>query len=177
MKIRFYFLTLFLTICFSVNAQNGFQQEVISYLTTNGTVTQYNGVYDDMLGVLKQQFAKANVPQTEWDALKGDKSKAVDQVIRMFASAYRKHFTQDDISKMNAFFSTDAGVQMRLDPDGLNKEQRLQVGEFYNSEVAKKLDSVKVDLTTDVSQISEYWSRDLFNATMNSLIAKGYSPQ
>lgn len=177
MKIRFYFLTLFLTICFSVNAQNGFQQEVISYLTTNGTVSEYDGVYDDMIGVLKQQFANANVPQTEWDALKNNKSKSVDQVIRMFASAYRKHFTQDDITLLNDFFSSDAGVQMRLDPDGLNKEQRLAVGEFYKSPVATKLDGVKVELTTDISQISEYWSRDLFNASMNNLIAKGYSPQ
>jgi hypothetical protein len=177
MKIRFYFLTLFLTICFSSNAQNGFQEAVISYLSNNGTVAEYNGVYDAMLDVLKKQFSNANVPESDWDAFKADKPEAVNQVVRMFSSAYRKYFAQDDISKLNAFFSTEAGRQMRLDPDGLNKEQRLEVGAFYNSPVAKKLDSVKGELTRDISQISEYWSRDLFNATMNSLTAKGYSPQ
>ncbi|MFT7072301.1 hypothetical protein [Patiriisocius sp. Uisw_017] len=66
---------------------------------------------------------------------------------------------------------------MRLGLDSLNKEQRLVVGEFYTSDLYKKVDGVKLELTTDVSQISEFWSRDLFNAAMNSLTAKGYSPK
>jgi hypothetical protein len=52
-------------------------------------------VYDDMINVLKQQFANAKVPQSEWDTLGKDKSKSVNQVIRMFASAYRKYFNEE----------------------------------------------------------------------------------
>lgn len=177
MKLRFVFLTLLCVICFSVTAQNKFQQEVITYLTVNGTVKQYNTVYDDMINVLKQQFANAKVPQSEWDALGKDKSKSVNQVIRMFASAYRKYFSEEEISQMSDFYGSEAGVQMRLGPDSLNKEQRLVVGEFYTSDLYKKVDSVKVELTADVSQVSEFWSRDLFNAAMNNLTANGYSPK
>ncbi len=177
MKLRFLFLTLFCAICFSTTAQNKFQQEVITYLTVNGTVKQYNTVYDDMINVLKQQFANAKVPQSEWDALGKDKAKSVDQVTRMFASAYRKYFSAEEVSQMSKFYGSEAGVQMRLNPDELTKEQRLVVGEFYNSDVSKKINEVKVELTTDVSQISEFWSRDLFSAAMNSLTAKGYSPK
>ncbi len=177
MKIRLFFLTIICAFCFQANAQNEFQQEVISYLTVNGTVKQYNTVYDDMIGVLKQQFSNAGVPQEEWDALSNDKSKAVGQLVRMMSSAYRKHFTQDDISQMAKFFGSPAGVQMRINPDDLNADQRQVVGKFYSGAVSQKIDKVKVDLTTDVSQISEFWSRDLFNGAINNLAAKGYSPQ
>lgn len=177
MKIRLLFLTLFCAFCFQVQAQNEFQQEVINYLTVNGTVKQYNTVYDDMLEVMKQQFSNTVIPQTEWDDIKKDKSKAVGQLVRMMSSAYRKHFNENDIKAMSAFFGSDAGVQMRLNPDALNKEQRMVVGKFYASPVAQKLDSVKVALTADVSQISEYWSRDLFTSTMQNLVAKGYMPK
>ena len=177
MKIRLFFLTIICAVCFQANAQNEFQQEVISYLTVNGTVKQYTTVYDDMIDVLKSQFSGANVPQAEWDALRNDKPQAVSQLVRMMSSAYRKHFSQDDIAQMSKFFGSPAGVQMRINPDDLDTDQRQVVGKFYSSSVARKIDEVKIDLTTDVSQISEFWSRDLFNSTMNGLIAKGYSPQ
>ncbi|GEQ87330.1 hypothetical protein ULMS_28380 [Patiriisocius marinistellae] len=178
MNVRYLFLTVFLTICFSATAQkNDFQQEVINYLTTNGTVKQYESVFDDMFVVIKQQFSGANIPETEWANLKNSKSKDVDMAIRMFASAYRKHFTQDQIIAMNNFFGTPAGVQMRINPEALNADQRKEVKAFYDSEAGQNLNSVSGELTTDVSQISEYWSRDLFNEKMNALIAKGYSPQ
>ncbi len=178
MNVRYLFLTVFLTICFSATAQkNDFQQEVINYLTTNGTVKQYEGVFDDMFVVIKQQFAGANIPDSEWNTLQASKSKDVDKAIRMFASAYRKHFDQGQIMEMNKFFGTPAGVQMRMNPEGLNADQRKEVKAFYDSEAGQNLNAVSAELTTDVSQISEYWSRDLFSEKMNALIAKGYSPQ
>ena len=177
MKIRIFFLTIICAVCFQASAQNEFQQEVISYLTVNGTVKQYNTVYDDMIDVLKKQFANANVPQTEWDALREDKPKAVGQLVRMMSSAYRNHFSQNDITEMTKFFGSPAGVQMRINPDDLDADQRQVVGKFYSSAVSNKINEVKVELTTDVSQVSEFWSRDLFNGAMNNLIAKGYNPQ
>jgi hypothetical protein len=93
------------------------------------------------------------------------------------SSAYCNHFTQDDISEMATFFGSLAGVQMRINPDELDADQRQVIGEFYPGAVSQKMNEVKVELTSDRSQISEFWSRDLFNDAINNLIAKGYNPQ
>jgi hypothetical protein len=176
MKIRFLILTLFFTICFSAVAQDDpFQEDIITYLNNNGTREQYSGAYDSMFDVLKQQFSASNVPDSVWKDLQKDKDKSLDEIVKFLTFAYRNHFTRDEINEMNSFFQTDAARQMVKDPSALNDTDQQEISRFYDSELGKKIEEKRPDLTKDIVEISEHWSRDLFSEKMSKLVKLGYS--
>lgn len=178
MKIKAVFLTLFMSICFSVSGQeDSFQQNIIDYLNVNGTFTQYSAAFDQMFDVLKQQYEAGAVPEETWAELKEGRNAAVNQVVGMLSSAYREHFTKPDIEAMITFYKTDAGQQMVKAPDALSDPQRKEVNAFFTSDTGIKINDLREVLLKDISQISEYWSRDLFAATMTKLREKGYTPK
>ena len=109
MKVRPFYLTLFLTICFSVQGQvDDFQKKIIECLQNNGTSQLYEQEYDNTLHLLYKQFVSANAPDTFWEELRSDRSKKVDELIPTLAFAYRKHFTEEDIDRMVDFYKSDA---------------------------------------------------------------------
>ena len=175
MKMRYFFLTLFSIICFTAAAQQNMQQKIAEYLSVNGTELQYNAAYDAMFEVLEQQFA--DVPNDMWNSLKGEKKANVNQVVIILASAYRKHFNEQDIDAMLAFYKTDTGRKLAGNPTTLNKEENKKAALFYGSEAGQKMKEVRLDLEKDIAQISEYWSRDLYKAMVDKLKTKGYQPK
>ncbi len=175
MKIRSLFLTLFLSFCFSANAQvDVFQEEIIDFLNNNETRKQYTDAYDSMFDLLKSQFAVSNVPEDVWTDLKKNKEKSLDEIVNLLSFAYRKHFTREDINAMSIFYTSDAGKQMMSDPSVLSESQNKEISTFMNGTLGKKIDEKREDLTTDVAKISEFWSRDLFSESMSALVKKGY---
>jgi len=176
MKVRYFILTLFLTFNFAAQAQGDTRQiDIIKYLTINGTQSQYSDAYERMFDVIKQQFTTAEVPTSVWVELKQSKSDEVQKIVVLLSSAYRKHFSKDDINAMLAFYQTEAGKQMMADMGGMSLEQNKELTAYLSSNVGEKIDMVRPELVQDISQISEYWSRDLFMETRNKLIAKGYA--
>ncbi|MBT8261727.1 MAG: DUF2059 domain-containing protein [Bacteroidia bacterium] len=176
MKIRFLFLTLFFTFCFSsIGQEDPFQQDIIEYLNNNGTRDQYSGAFESMFDVLKQQFSASEVPQSVWKELQNDKEKSLDEIVNLLTFAYRNHFTHDEINTMNEFFSTDAGKQMLKDPSQLSTAQNDEISTFFKSDIGIKIEEKKPELSKDIMEISEHWSRDLFAAKMKNLIELGYS--
>ncbi len=175
MKIRLLYLVLFLSFCFSANAQDdSFQEDIISYLNNNGTREQYADAYTGMFDVLKKQFEVSNVPETLWAELKQGRKKSLDEIVTLLSFAYRKHFTQDEINAMNIFYKSDTAKQMMADPSALSEAQNKQISAFMNGELGKKIDEKRDELTADIVEISEFWSRDLFSETMSILVKKGY---
>lgn len=175
MKIRSLVLTLFLGICYTVGAQDSsFQENIITYLKLNGTESQYNRAFDEMFVMLGQQFGDANVPEEEWTAMKSSKEEDVSKVLAMIASAYRKHFTEAEIKEMNTFYSSYVGAKLAKREEKITAEDNKEIVYFFNSEVGKKISEKQQDLSKDIIEISEYWSRDLFMSNMNALVAKGY---
>lgn len=178
MKMRIFFLTVFSLICFSgISQTDKFQEEIVSYLNSNGTSDQYSIAYEEMFQVIRQQFQTANVPESYWSVLKEDKKDDLEEIIRNLTFAYRTHFTAEDISKMAAFYQSDAGKQLIDDTVKPNQESIDAVNAFYASELGLKIKSKSDVLSADISQISEYWSRDLFAKKMGQLIKAGYVPQ
>ena len=176
MKVRYFILTLFLTFNFTLSAQGDTRQtDILNYLTINGTHEQYGDAYEQMFEVIKQQFAGAEVPSSVWVELKQTKSDEVQKIVVLLSSAYRKHFSGDDITAMLTFYKTDAGKQMMANMGGMSQEQNKELTAYLMSDVGKKLDAVRPELVQDISQISEYWSRDLFMDTRKKLIEKGYA--
>lgn len=176
MKVRYFILTLFLAFSFAAQAQGDTRQtDIIKYLTVNGTYEQYEDAYEQMFDVIKQQFAGSEVPSTVWVELKQSKNDEVQKIVVLLSSAYRKHFSKEDITAMLAFYSTDTGKQMMADMGGMSPEQNKELTAYLMSDVGQKLDSIRPELVQDISQISEYWSRDLFMDTRKKLIDKGYA--
>ena len=178
MKVRSLFLTFFCCICFSGYSQvDTFQESIIEYLNSNGTETQYAEAYDQMFDVLKRQFVEPKVPEEVWSELKEGKAESIQELISFLSFAYRKHFTEEDISKMNQFYNTEAAQKMVLKTNNLTKEESEQVAAFFNSELGQKIAAKRQDLSVDIAEISSHWSRDLFAKKMGILVKKGYSTQ
>ncbi len=174
MKRRSLFLTLFCCICFSVSAQvDSFQQNIIEYLNNNGTESQYNEAYDQMFVVLNRQFV--DVPEEVWNEIKKGKDKSVQDVIEFLTFAYRKHFTEAEIIKMETFYKTETARKLVLGTNDLTNEDNDKIMEFFESEIGKKIEAKRQDLSVDIAEISSHWSRDLFGEKMSLLVKKGYT--
>ena len=175
MKIHSLFLTLFCGICFSGYGQvDAFQENIIEYLNSNGTASQYVKAYDEMFDVLKQQFVEPKVPENVWSELKEGKAESIQEVLSFLTFAYRKHFTEEDIAKMNQFYKTDAAQKMVTKTYKLTKEESEQVAAFFNSDLGQKIETKREDLSVDIAEISSHWSRELFTEKMSILVKKGY---
>ena len=175
MKIGRLFLTLFFALSFMVGATGqNFQENLDEYLLINGTHAQYSNAYDQMFEMLGKQFSDQNVPATLWETLQENKEVEVTNILTLLSSAYRKNFSETDIAAMLVFFKSEAGRQLVVDPNTLSEEQRTVINDFFTSEVGQKIADVQTTLAADIAQISEYWSRDLFKATIEKLDAEGY---
>lgn len=173
MKIRSLFLTLFCGICFSVSAQvDTFQQCIIEYLNNNGTDAQYGQTYDEIFDVLKNQF---EVPEKVWSELKEDKAESIQDAIAFLSFAYRKHFTEVEVTDMATFYKTEAAQKMISKDSNLSEDDTEQINAFFNSDLGKKIDAKREALSVDTDEISRQWSRDLFAEKMGVLVKKGYS--
>ncbi len=172
------FLTVFSLICFSVSAQvDAFQQEIINYLEINGTPEQYEDAYDGMFDVLKQNFQTANVPDEVWTQLAKNKDESIDEVIKFLSFAYRKHFTQSEISQLTDFYKRSAAQKMVTREGGITEGENAELTDFFKSDLGKKVEATRNALAVDITEISSHWSRDLFAVKMSELIQQGYSPQ
>ncbi len=176
--MRSFFLTLFLTICFSVTAQvDEYQQDIVNYLSINGTYDQYSVAYDDMFEVLKKQFQTANVPDSKWEEMKKDKNESLKEVVNFLSFAYRKHFTQEEINKMYKVYNSKAAQEMMSSQGTLTRNGNAEIDAFFDSDLGKKIAMKRNELSQDIGEISGHWSRDLFAAKMSDLIKSGYSPK
>lgn len=174
MKIRFLFLTLFCTICFSLSAQvDAFQENIIAYLNSNGTEKEYSDAYEDMFDVIKKQFL--NVPDEVWSELKVGKEESVQDAIKFLAFAYRKHFTESDIEEMTNFYKTESAKKLVSESNDLTNEDNKNIDEFFQSDIGLKIASKTEELSADISVISDTWTRELFAEKMSALIKRGYS--
>lgn len=178
MKIRILFLTVFCAICYSASAQvDSFQENIIEYLNNNGTKAQYSDAYEQMFEVLKSQFETADVPASVWTDLKSNKSKSIDDIINFLTFAYRKHFTEAEIKKMATFYKSEAAQRMIRQSSEMTQEDNDEVLAFFNSDIGRKIEGKRAELSVDISEISGHWSRELFAEKMGALIKQGYSPQ
>lgn len=98
-----FLLTLLSLFCFSADAQtDAAQQQTINYLKINGTQTQYEAAFDQMVGLIKNQFEGSGVPESQWKKLEAKKSEAVSGIVNMLASVYRSYFEETDIQNLYA---------------------------------------------------------------------------
>ena len=151
-----------------------YSESVKQCLINNGTRDYYSNVVDEMFAMLQKQYADKNVPESLWTELKGIKTETLDELSQMVVSAYRGHYTQDDLNKMNQMFTTETGKKMFTNPGSLTEAEKFKVNDFYNSEVGQKIIGSQESMNKIMSQVSEMWSSDLYQSVVSKLEEKGY---
>lgn len=165
-KISILFLVVSMTSC----AQEAtFQEDVMTYIQSNGTAKQYNYAYDELLKMLSNQFPKTELNAKGWDYMNANKDKYVTDMVALLAPVYEKNFTHDEIKKMNDFYKTEAGKQLVVDGSKLTESQKKEVNEFYASPIGKKIMEKQPVLAAEISKVSEGWSRDLYETALSML--------
>ncbi len=170
-------VTLF---CFLVVANTGFAQtdayseDVKKCIKSNGTIAYYENVVDQMFKMLQDQFKSQDVPAEVWTEVKSKKTDAMDELAQMIVSAYRAHFTHEDVKNMNALYATKAGQNM-FKPDALSEGDQVVLKEFYASETGQKIVNSQDSMNASMSNISEMWSKDLYQGVISKLSEKGYN--
>jgi len=152
-----------------------YSDEVKTCLIGNGTRAYYSNVVDQMFKMLEKQYASQNVPTTVWDELKGVKSETLDELSQMVVSAYRGHFTLQDVKNMNALYASEAGKRMFTQPNTLTEANKVEVNTFYQTETGQKIISSQESVNKIMTQVSEMWSSDLYQSVVGKLSEKGYN--
>ena len=80
----------------------------------------------------------------------------------------------EDVKKMNALYATKAGQNM-FKPDALSEGDKVVLKEFYASETGQKIVNSQDSMNASMSNISEMWSKDLYQAVISKLSEKGYN--
>ncbi len=150
-----------------------YSKDVKTCIKSNGTITYYEGVIDQMFSMLEEQFASQNVPDSVWTELKMVKSSSMDELSQMIVSAYRAHFTHEDVKNMNALYKTKAGKNM-FKPEALSEGDKIVLKEFYQSDTGQKIVSSQDSMNASMSDISVMWSGDLYKNMIAKLSAKGF---
>ena len=172
---RVFTLLLFLSLSATSFAQvDAYSEDVKKCVKSNGTMSYYEDVMDQMYQMLKVQFTDENVPDTVWVEVKKGKSAAMDELAQMMVSAYKGHFTHQDVKNMNTLYGSKAGKNM-FKTDGLTEGDKVVLSEFYKSDTGQKILGSQESMNESMSKISEMWSSGVYRGVIAQLSEKGYN--
>ena len=176
-NILTFFLALVVTsMSFAQDAVvDEYSEDVKLCLKNNGTYNYYDGVVESMFTHLKQQFESQNVPNEVWTELEAIKPDTLDELGQMVVSAYRGHFTHEDVKNMNALYKTTAGKKMINTETALTEGDKVALNEFYKSETGQKIVGSQDSMNASMMQITEMWSADLYKSVLAKLSEKGFN--
>lgn len=167
-------LFLFLAVSFNAFAQvDPYSEAVKKCIISNGTMAYYEDVMEQMYEMLEVQFTDVNVPEAVWIEVRKGKDEAMDKLAQMIVSAYRAHFTKEDVAKMNALYASQAGKNM-FKKEALTEGDKIILSEFYKSDTGNKIVSSQDSMNDAMSKISELWSSEVYRDLIAMLSAKGY---
>lgn len=170
-------LSLFLLLTVSVSgfAQvDAYSEDVKKCVRSNGTLAYYENVMDQMYQMLATQFKDKKVPESVWTEVKKGKSTAIDELAQMIVSAYRGHYTHQDVKNMNALYASQAGKNM-FKKDALSEGDKMILAEFYASDTGQKITGSQDSMNESLSKIAEMWSSDVYRGVISMLSEKGYT--
>lgn len=155
--------------------EDAFSEDVKKCIKSNGTYDYYENVVDQMFTMLETQYASQNVPTTVWDELKTQKVASLEDLSQMIVSAYRGHFTHEDVKNMNALYATKAGQNMFKNASELTEGDKVVLTEFYRSDTGQKVTGSQESMNESMSKISEKWSSGFYRAIVDELSEKGFN--
>ena len=164
------FILCFLLIPIVSNAQEStYSKDIADYLDSNGTMSQYEFAYGELLTMLGNQFPKDENNAQGWEYLEGNKSKAVAEMKMLLIPIYQANFTHDEITEMSGFYQSEAGKLLIKDRSKMTEAHKEELNTFYNSEVGQKIISKQEVLSQEISKVSESWSKYLYETSISLL--------
>ena len=140
--------------------------KVSKYLESNGTLKQYKDAYAELLNLVEKQFPKSDRNSNGWLYLERNEQKALNEIRDLLVPIYVNHFNSKELAKMQAFYETEAGMQLVKDKNKLSAKQAKIVEDFFNSKIGLKIKEKQGELSTEIAGVSEYWSRDLYQTAI-----------
>ena len=175
--LTFFLALIVTTMSFSQDevVVDEYSEDVKLCLKNNGTHNYYDGVVESMFTHLKEQFSSQNVPVVVWTELEAMKPTTLDELGQMVVSAYRGHFTHQDVKNMNALYGTTAGKKMINSETALTEGDKVALNEFYKTETGQKIVGSQDSMNASMMQITEMWSADLYKSVLAKLSEKGFN--
>ena len=175
--LTFFLALIVTTMSFSQDevVVDEYSEDVKLCLKNNGTYNYYDGVVESMFTHLKEQFSSQNVPDAVWIELEAMKPVTLDELGQMVVSAYRGHFTHQNVKNMNALYQTTAGKKMINSETALTEGDKVALNEFYKTETGQKIVGSQDSMNASMMQITEMWSADLYNSVLAKLSEKGFN--
>lgn len=175
-KISAFFLTIFLGLYFSVAAQvDVFQDDIISLLNCNGTIQEYDFEFEKTLVSLSLRVASKDTPNSFWEKFREGKQESIEELISILAFAYRKNYTHSEIKKLLNYYETTAAQKLLESKKEFTPEELKIIEDYKASEIAKTVATKKEVLATDVQDIFNDWSKNLFLKGIGALAKAGYT--
>ena len=166
-KILFFCFLLIPTVFMAQDSD--FSNDVKDYLDSNGSMQQYEYAYDQLMIMMEGRYPKNEGNKQGWAYLEENKTKALADIKNLMVPIYQANFTQGEIKQMAAFYKSEAGVLLITDRAKMTEAHKEELNTFYNSAVGQKIISKQEVLTTEISKVSEGWSRDLYETSMSLL--------
>ena len=154
---------------FVLAQQSNYSKDVKDYLEHNGTMQQYEYAYEQLMIMMEGRYPKSEGNKQGWTYLEGNKDKALEEIKNLMVPIYEANFTHEEIKQMAAFYKTEAGVLLTTDRSKMTDTHKEELNTFYNSGVGQKIISKQEVLTTEISRVSESWSRELYETSMSIL--------
>lgn len=172
---KIFTLLCFLTLTTATFSQviDPYSEDVKKCLKSNGTYAYYDNVVDQMFKMIKEKYKTKAVPEAVWVEVEAIKPKALDLLLQMLVSPYRAHFSHQDVKNMNTLYASSAGKNM-FKQDKLTKKDKAALETFYKSETGRKITGSQESMMNSMSEISEIWSRDLYQTSVEKLSEKGF---
>ena len=165
--LRAVVFSIFLLSALSLEAQDSdIIPKVAKYLESNGTINQYKDAYGQLLNLMEKQYPKSDKNGDGWLYLEKNKTKALAEIKDLLVPIYVKNFSEDEITEMYSFYTSDAGKQLVKDRTKLTAPQKKAADSFFTSKVGLKIQSKQQVLSQEISGVSEYWSKDLYQTAV-----------
>ncbi len=167
--LKNYFFFFFL-VPMVFNAQEAeFSTDISDYLDSNGTMSQYEYAYGELLKMLGSQFPKTENNVEGWKYMEENKNMAVNEMKSLLIPIYKENFTHGEIKEMTSFYKSEAGELLINDRSKMTDLHKEELNTFYNSVLGKKILEKQEILTQKISKVSESWSRDLYETALSLL--------
>ena len=147
--MKFKILLFSLLFAISIQAQEtSYDNDVKHFIEINGTMGQYRVAVDQLVTLLKEQYASAGVSDTVWNESQTVALNSLTGLSDDLVVVYKKFFTHEEIKELNI---------------------------LYENKVAQKFINNVSNLTEASQDPSIVWSRSLYNQLTDLLHQKGYT--
>jgi hypothetical protein len=91
-----------------------------------------------MIKMYKESESMSIVPAEVWDDMEKDMIKEMDDLYEKVAVIYDKHFTEDDLKAIIAFYESPIGKKMVKETPEIIRES-MDVGRIWGEEIGRKI--------------------------------------